>query len=1163
MKHPLFLRKTGWFFNGFSIVFIISFLTMFVAANEKKENSNDWKIVSPTVELLDSPQGIDVLQPTFCWKLISDQQGEQQSAYQIIVKSANDGSVVWDSGKVVSDQQTFIQYSGDALKPGTKFEFSISVWNQDGSKVAKVNSTFSTGLYATEADQNPWKGKWIGYQEKIQKSLTVDIQKASWIAFEKNFSIAPGYSVYRKTFDISDVSQLKQAFANFTGDNHYRVFLNGQEIGNGSNYMIAPSLNILESLQNGKNVFAIEVNNFGDSSNPGGLIGGFSFISEEETIDFFTGADWKAIQGTDDAYFAIDFDDSAWNAASVLAPCGEGPWGEVQATQPNQPSIPARYLAKNFDIPSDKEIKRATIYIAGLGYYEVFLAGEKVGDHVLDPVLTDYDVRVSYNTYDVTEMLNDSLKKSNENQNNPGYRIPSGLIGVVLGNGRYYAPRQSEPMTTKTYGVPRLLFQWEIEYADGSKDIFVSDESWKISVDGPIRENNDYDGEIIDARYFGLPLDQAGRPIRPIRETGNDSESPRKRMKNFSAFIQKGKETSNGFMNGVIVRTNENAQILEAPKGKLVAQMMPPMRVTEEIKPISVKEVKPGVWVYDFGQNFVGWARLKVKGDRGTKILLRFAETLQTEGKDAGMLYTANLRQAKCRDIFILNGGKVRNRQQEFEIYQPRFTYHGFRYAELTGYQGTPDLETLTGCVVGTDLPIVGSFQCSDPTITQFYKNIEWGTRGNYLSIPTDCPQRDERQGWQGDRAAESKGEMFIFDNITLYRKWMQDIEDSQLENGNVSDVCPAYWPLYGSNVTWPSAQIIIPESLYLMYGDKASIAKHYDSRKKWLNHMATFIKEDGTIDKDNYTDWCVPPEKKELIHSQDPMRQTARGILATAYYAYDLKLSATFADMLGKTEDAKEFRDRAAKATEALNAVYYNAEEGKYDNGTQTSCVLPLYFGLVPKGEEDKVFETLINNIENVTNKHIGTGLIGGQWLNRLLSDRGRIDLSYIFATNRTYPSWGYMLEKGATTVWELWNGDTADPAMNSGNHVMLVGDLGIWYYEYLAGIKADDQNPGFKHILMKPFVVGDLTWVDASYDSIRGKISSKWRYNPQNSSFEWNIEIPANSTATVFVPTSNADSVVVDGLDLTAVKKTATDDRLEFELGSGIWTIKSELKK
>ena len=514
--------------------------------------------------------------------------------------------------------------------------------------------------------------------------------------------------------------------------------------------------------------------------------------------------------------------------------------------------------------------------------------------------------------------------------------------------------------------------------------------------------------------------------------------------------------------------------------------------------------------------------------------MLRHAETLKPDGS----LYMANLRGAEVTDIYTLKGG-------DQETWEPRFITHGFRFVEVTGFPGKPDLNSLEGHVVNDDLPSAGSFSCSNELINRIYTNIVWGTRGNYRSIPTDCPQRDERQGWLGDRSEECKGEAYLFDISALYSKWRQDMADAQRTNGSIPDVAPAYWPIYSDNVTWPSSAIIIPSALERQFGDRGSIAKSYASAKLWMEHMLTFAK-DNIISKDNYGDWCVPPEEARLIHSKDPARQTDKTLLATSYFYYDLCLMEKYATQLGKTDDAARWKKLAADFKTAFNAKFLNREKGQYSNGTQTSCVLPLAFGLVPEDMKAKIFATLVANIENVTRGHIGTGLIGGQYLNRVLSDNGRADLCYTIAAQKEYPSWGYMVEQGATTIWELWNGNTADPTMNSGNHVMLVGDLVVWFYEYLAGIAP--ASPGFKTIKIQPHPVGDLTFVKATHNSPYGKISSEWHRDGYK--FDWQIEIPANTTAGVTIPTGKSGQITCNGKSVAAF----------IELGSGKYHIISQ---
>jgi len=758
---------------------------------------------------------------------------------------------------------------------------------------------------------------------------------------------------------------------------------------------------------------------------------------------------------------------------------------------PEEHPLPARLLRREFALP--KKVRRATAYVSGLGLFEFYLNGRKVGDHVLEPGLTDYARRVLYVTFDVTK----NLKKG------------SNAVGIMLGNGRFYAPRAGVPTATVSYGFPKLLFELRTEYTDGTSDAVISDNAWSISTNGPIRANNEYDGEKYDARM----------------EIGG--------------WSQPGFDDS----------TWQRAQLVTPPGGVLAAQMMEPIRVTETLRPVAIKEVRPGVYVFDFSQNFVGWCRLNVAGPAGTQISLRHAETLKPDGT----LYVDNLRSAKVTDTYILKG-KGR------EIYEPRFTYHGFRYVEITGYPGKPALSCLQGRVVHDDLESAGDFDCSDALVNHIYRNIRWGVRGNYRSIPTDCPQRDERQGWLGDRAAEARGETYLFNTAPLYGKWLQDMADAQKENGSVSDVCPAYWPIYSDNVTWPSCTVIIPGTLRDQFADEAVMGRHYDSARRWIDHMNSFVK-DGLIARDSYGDWCVPPESQKLIHSNDPKRKTDQTLLASAYFYYDLGLMTQYAHLLGKTADAQRFADQAGVIKAAFNARFLKPDGSQYDNGSQTSCVLPLAFGLVPPESRQRVFDLLVNKITGESRNHVGTGLIGGQWLMRVLSDNGRADLACTLASQQTYPSWGYMVSKGATTIWELWNGDTADPAMNSGNHVMLVGDLCTWLFENMAGIKPDPEQPGFKHILMRPEPAAGMRFVKATHRSPYGLIASDWQQ--ERDRFQWRVTVPVNTTATIWVPAAAADRVTENGRPaaqapgVTFVKME--NDRAVFSVGSGTYRFES----
>jgi alpha-L-rhamnosidase len=520
---------------------------------------------------------------------------------------------------------------------------------------------------------------------------------------------------------------------------------------------------------------------------------------------------------------------------------------------------------------------------------------------------------------------------------------------------------------------------------------------------------------------------------------------------------------------------------------------------------------------------------------------MRFAETIQNDGS----IYLANIRGAKVTDEYTTKGAGD-------EVYEPRFTYHGFRYVEVTGYPGEPTLDILEGLVVHDDVAPAGAFQCSNKLVNQIAKNIRWGTRGNYRSMPTDCPQRDERQGWLGDRSEESHGESYLFNISGLYGKWVGDMADSQRDDGSISDVCPAYWPLYNDNVTWPCTFIVAPGMLYKQYGDKRILEKHYDAMKKWILYMQKYL-DNGILPKDNYGDWCVPPEEQHLIHSNDPARKTPGDFLGTSFYYHCLMLMSDYANVLGKQQDVNDFRALAEIVKTAFNKKFLDEGEAKYANGAETTCVLPLAFGLAPDSVREKLFGRLVDHIMNVGKGHLATGLVGGQFLMRTLSDNGRPDVAFTITTQTSYPSWGYMIDKNATTIWELWNGDTADPAMNSHNHVMLVGDLNTWFYEYLGGIRA--ASPGFKQITLRPYIEPGLQNVEASHKSPYGTIYSRWR--TEKDRLFWQVTIPANTTARVYVPATDAAKVTESGKALADMPELrlveVKDGAVVLDAGSG----------
>ncbi len=735
--------------------------------------------------------------------------------------------------------------------------------------------------------------------------------------------------------------------------------------------------------------------------------------------------------------------------------------------------LAARYLRKDFALKG--EVSEARLYVSGMGVYSAYLNGNEIAPkELLKPTLSWYSKRVYFNTYDVTEML-----QKGDN-----------AMGIILEGGRYTTIRYDvkNPNWDGTenafgFGTPRLLLQLEVTYKDGQKETIVSDETWKITNRGPIRTANEWDGETYDENFDLGDWNTAGY--------------------NASSWLQ--------------------AELVEAPEGQLSAQPNPNITVMEKLKPISLFQ-KGDKWYLDMGQNMVGFIDMKARGQQpGDVITLRFAELLTPDST----LYTANLRGAECTDHYIVANNSKLSTLNSTLNWHPMFIYHGFRYVELSGLRETPNLDDFEGWVIYDEMPVTGSFETSNEIINAVYHNAYWGIRRNYRSMPTDCPQRDERMGWTGDRTTGNYGESYIFDNHQLYAKWLTDADDCQWDNGSLPNVIPPYWRGYTDNMTWPGAVVTATDMLYTRFGDEGPIREHYDALKKWILHMKNDYMRGGLMPRDTYGDWCMPPESLELIHSSDPTRITDATVLSTPFYCYLCGKLAKFAEVLGLDEDVTFFQQEITTATVAFNDKYFNRVTGVYANNTVTANILPLWFGMVPKGLEDKVLASIVDKTENECGGHVSTGVVGIQQLMRCLTEYGRGDLAFKIASNDTYPSWGYMYRNGATTIWELWNGNTADPAMNSGNHVMLLGDLILWEYEYLGGIRA--LEPGYSKIQLKPYPIEGLDFVNCTYNSVSGRIESNWKR--EGNHFEWDFVIPANTTAEVCLPTANGYEVKTYG--------------------------------
>ncbi len=700
-------------------------------------------------------------------------------------------------------------------------------------------------------------------------------------------------------------------------------------------------------------------------------------------------------------------------------------------------------------------IKKARVYITGLGTYVLYINGEKVGNDLLTPGWTDYFKKVQYQVYDITSML----KEGNN------------TAGAVLGNMWWSSGLgwQGNGGSVYSHGPLRFIAQLEIETSQGNEEV-ITDNSWK-GTHSPYIEITIYNGVTYDAR---------------LEEKGWDSP---------------------GFND----RHWSPVTTLNMDSIRLVAQQEPPIRVSDLVTPVKISEPAPGNYVFDMGVNMVGYCKLKVKAPRGTEIKLRYAELLHPDGTVA----QENLRSAKATDNYICKG----TGEEEFE---PLFTYHGFRYVQVSGLTEKPDKETLTGLKFHSSVEPAGKFSCSKGILDSIQANIVRGEESNLMSVPTDCPQRDERLGWMGDAQIFAPTACYNMNLARFFSKWEHDITDSQdTAEGYVYDVNPAIVVGGPAKPAWGDAVIVIPYEVYKFYGDKRIIRDNYNGMKKWVeymharakNHVYTWSNNDSTWF--GYGDWiAVEPSPAKPVSDE--------------YYYHSTELLSQMASIIGNEDDAGLLSERLPAIKQSFNKAYYLPDSNSYEGKTQTANLIPVAFGLTDDDNADIVMKTVADNVA-ARGDHPTTGFLGTSLLLPLLCDYGYKDIAYATATQRTYPSWGYMLSQGATTMWELWNSDKEKPeGMNSRNHFAL-GSVGEWYYEYIAGIRPDIKDPGFKHIIFQPTPMGDLTHASGEINTAYGLVTSEW--NKGNGIFELNIHVPANTSAEVHIPIAEDNHIEENG--------------------------------
>jgi alpha-L-rhamnosidase len=761
-------------------------------------------------------------------------------------------------------------------------------------------------------------------------------------------------------------------------------------------------------------------------------------------------------------------------------------------TQSGSELQPSPYFRRSFRLK--KPVHRAFVYATALGLYDLRLNGERIGDRFA-PGWTDYHTRVQVQAYDITGQVTQG----------------DNAFGVIVGDGWYSGTVGF--LGRAVYGErPFFLLQAHIEYKDGTTDRIVTDSSWRTTV-GPIRYSDFIKGEAYDARLEMDGWDRCGY------EDGS-WEAPE-------------------------VRAGYN--------GLLVSSLEPPVRVTRSLKPVSVRATEAGTYIYDMGQNMVGWTKLRVQGEAGTSIIISHSEMLNPDGT----LYLENLRKAVQQEQYTLKG-------QGFEEYEPHFTFHGFRYVELIGYPGEPDLDTIVGQVVHSDTPVTGQLETSDPMINQLYSNITWGQRGNFLSVPTDCPQRDERLGWTGDAQIFARTASYNMNVSRFFTKYMQDVIDCQQPSGAFTDVAPdAGWIRHKmwntrlnwfapDNAGWGDAGVVIPWTLYLMYGDTRILEANYEAMKRWVSYLRDHTEDLIRPDYANYGDWLS-------IDADTP-----NDVLATAYFAYSTKLLGNIAGVLGHSADQAYYESLHADIAQAFQGAFVSGD-GRIHGETQTVYVLALQFGLLTEEQQGQAIEHLAANIRERGDR-LSTGFLGVGYLLPVLTDHGRLDAAYTLLTQEAFPSWMYSIKHGATTIWERWDGWTEEkgfqtPSMNSFNHYSL-GSVGEWMFRYMAGIEADPSEPGFRHTIIRPRPGGRLSAVKAAYESLYGSIKVEWALSEQGA-LKLSVEVPANTAATVWIP---GTKVSVNGSRLetgTAVEGVRSLKAVEgcerYRIGSGSYVFEA----
>ncbi|MGI6577908.1 MAG: family 78 glycoside hydrolase catalytic domain [Eubacteriales bacterium] len=1143
------------------------------------------RIFDFTIEHEIEPIGLDREKPRFGWKLSSDRYGAKQIAYRIIVGSTQDGFDVWDSGIVMTDRSIEIPYGGVDLKPCTRYFCTLQIWDDTCSAsptneapACQSQTYFETGLMDPTAAA--WDGaKWIG---PPKNSLCAEVQRIFAIESEiripegstgagiifgandprlldrsKNDHLISGENFIEYRIDIStDPAKLliyrvgycpedsaDKPFAELdivdvdTGkpvidkeNRHQPHTIRIEVVGNGAyTYVDGKRVDVIfqefkmRGMPGGQTPpkdappMIIErprqLNPVGSNDVPTyPVLGHIGFnVPAQGNLEVRR----LTVQNIREPR-AVLFEERNDEDSRFASPLAGGESGCKYLIDPSHTSIPMLRTV----IPAKDDLKSARLYVTARGIYECHINGEKLGEDWFNPGATQYDKHLLYQTYDITQMM-----KTGEN-----------AVGFYLASGWW---SDSQTFTLMNYNYwgdrPSLLAKVVLSYSDGSQKVYTTDiENWKYSGEGPVTYASFFHGE----HYNAIKAEEFAR-----FSCADYDDSMWTAPVEIEPVAMPDEASAGGFPGRGWPAPNHT-------EPDIIGQIGRPVRVVKTIRAKSMTEPIPGVYVYDMGQNMAGVPQITLKGQRGSMAVLRYGEVLYPKlpeyGDLDGMILTENLRDAMNIDKYIFRG------DPDGEVYMPRFTFHGYRYIEVSGVSEPPALSDVEGVVLSSLGELTGSFETSDPLVNKLFENITWSQYANFISIPTDCPQRNERMGWGGDAEVFARTAGYNADVRSFFRRYIQAMRDLQTEKGQYPNIAPVGGGFGG--IAWESAGIIVPWEIYRQYGDRNILEENYDAMKAYIEYLKS-RGWPGLLNVGPLGDWLATD------------MSTDNNLIWNAIFAYDVRIVSQVAAILGYDDEAAEYRKLFEEIRSHWNETFVDPETGKTRradgtiNDTQCSYALPLFYGIFDKENEQRAYRNLARKTEE-TGYTVTTGFLGTGPLNPALCDGGYSQAAFRLIRQTNYPSWLYSITQGATTIWERWNSYTVENGfggnnnMNSFNHYSL-GAVGAWMYGYVLGIMPDENDPGYKHFILRPYMES-FDFAKGHYDSVYGRIECAWQRDGDKVTYT--VTIPTNTSATIYL--RSAASCVIQSGDESAVRVDSADDGYVIEAQSGAYVFAAQVK-